>query len=84
MKHAGQYVDINWSAPGFAEGPQRPSGSGIPVLFPFPGRIQGTVFHWEGKDYSLPAGDGQGNACAMVAISEAFVAFGTRIPPVKS
>ncbi len=62
VKHGGQDVDIIWSAPGFAEGTERPSGSGIPILFPFPGRIQGTVFHWEGKDYSLPAGDGQGNA----------------------
>ena len=62
VKHAGQDVDIIWSAPGFSEGTERPSGSGIPVLFPFPGRIEGTVFHWEGKDYSLPAGDGQGNA----------------------
>ena len=62
VKNAGQDVDLIWSAPGFAEGTERPSGSGIPILFPFPGRIQGTVFHWDGKDYSLPAGDGQGNA----------------------
>ena len=62
VKHAGQDVDIIWSAAGFADGTERPSGSGIPILFPFPGRIQGTVFHWEGKDYTLPAGDGQGNA----------------------
>ena len=62
VKHAGQDVDVIWSASGFEDGTERPSGSGIPILFPFPGRIQGTCFRWEGKDYPLPAGDGQGNA----------------------
>jgi aldose 1-epimerase len=31
-------------------------------LFPFPGRIPGTSFVWEGKTYSLEPGDGRGNA----------------------
>jgi len=62
VKHGGQDVNVIWSAPGFEDGTERPSGSGIPILFPFPGRIQGTSFTWEGTDYSLPAGDGQGNA----------------------
>lgn len=57
-----QQVDVLWSADGFQSGNERPSGSGIPILFPFPGRIQGTTLQWQGKQYSLPEGDGQGNA----------------------
>ena len=58
----GQTVDVLWSAEGFADGTHRPSGSGIPLLFPFPGRIQGTQLHWQGQTYSLQEGDGRGNA----------------------
>ena len=57
-----QRVDVLWSEPQFAEGTRRASGSGIPLLFPFPGRIAGTVFRWQGRDYPLVAGDGRGNA----------------------
>jgi len=42
------------------------SGSGIPLLFPFPGRIQGTEFTWEGKTYHLQPGDKFGNAISRV------------------
>ena len=31
-------------------GDKRASGSGIPLLFPFPGRIQGTALHWDDRD----------------------------------
>jgi aldose 1-epimerase len=58
----GHRVDVLWSEEDFATGQKRPSGSGIPILFPFPGRIQGTRFIWEGRDYPLPEGDGRGNA----------------------
>ncbi|MCA9141450.1 MAG: aldose 1-epimerase [Planctomycetaceae bacterium] len=58
----GRKVDVLWSAPGFASGNERASGSGIPLLFPFPGRLRGTTFHWDGREYSLDAGDGRGNA----------------------
>ena len=34
----------------------------FPILFPFPGRISGTSFHFRGRDYPLQAGDGIGNA----------------------
>lgn len=47
----------------------RPSGSGIPLLFPFPGRIQGTTLEWEGKQYQLPEGDGRGNAIHGFALN---------------
>lgn len=58
----GREVDVIWSAPEFASGNERASGSGIPLLFPFPGRLRGSVFHWDGRDYQLEAGDGRGNA----------------------
>jgi aldose 1-epimerase len=54
--------DLLWSEPGFDEGNKRASGSGIPVLFPFPGRLQGTALRWHERDWPLEAGDGLGNA----------------------
>lgn len=55
-------IDVLWAEPNFASGTCRASGSGIPLLFPFPGRIAGTTLSWEGETYKLPAGDGLGNA----------------------
>ena len=54
--------EVLWSEEGFETGEKRPSGSGIPILFPFPGRIAGTELQYEGKRFSLTEGDGQGNA----------------------
>jgi len=59
---SGDPVDIIWSEPGFEQGERRAAGSGIPILFPFPGRIAGTSLSWEGKTYPLEPGDGRGNA----------------------
>lgn len=55
-------LDVLWSEPGFEAGDKRASGSGIPLLFPFPGRIQGTALRWDGRHWPLEAGDGRGNA----------------------
>src|SRR5687768_9559233 len=55
-------VEVLWSASDFASGTVRPSSSGIPILFPFPGRISGTQFEWEGRTYELEPGDKFGNA----------------------
>jgi aldose 1-epimerase len=55
-------VEILWSAADFLTGKSKPSHSGIPLLFPFAGRIRGTSFAYQGKQYPLEAGDGQGNA----------------------
>lgn len=55
-------IDVIWSEPGFKSGTRRASGSGIPILFPFPGRIAGTAFFWNDTTYPLEAGDGRGNA----------------------
>lgn len=58
----GRKIDILWSAPDFDSGGARPSGSGIPLLFPFAGRLRGTTFVWNGRSYEIPEGDGRGNA----------------------
>src|SRR5688500_248798 len=58
----GEPIDVLWSAPNFESGRERPSHSGIPILFPFPGRISGTSFDFRGRSYPLEAGDAFGNA----------------------
>lgn len=58
----GRPLEVLWAAPDFARGQERASGSGIPILFPFPGRLPGTTFEWEGKHYPLTPGDAFGNA----------------------
>jgi aldose 1-epimerase len=58
----GQIVDVLDSVPGFENGGERPSRSGIPILFPFPNRIRGGRYSWKGKDYELPQNDNKGNA----------------------
>jgi aldose 1-epimerase len=59
---SGRTVEWLWSDPQFRTGSTRPSRSGIPLLFPHPGRVAGAAFDWEGKHYSLEATDGLGNA----------------------
>lgn len=62
----GKTVDVIDSQPDFPEGNGRPSGNGIPLLFPFPNRIRGGRYSWNGKNYELPADvipfDNTGNA----------------------
>lgn len=60
--HRNQPLEVLYAHPEFESGSQRPSGSGIPILFPFPGRIPGTAFTWEGQQYQLEPGDALGNA----------------------
>jgi len=60
--HDGRQVELLWAADNFISGAERPSGSGVPILFPFPGRIKGTTLEWEGREYPLRQGDGRGNA----------------------
>lgn len=55
-------LDLLWADPRFAEGAQRSSGSGIPILFPFPGRIRNGQFSWCNRTWQLPLSDGRGNA----------------------
>lgn len=55
-------VDVLWSAPNFENGTERPSHSGIPLLFPYPGRLRGTTLTYGGKTYELAGNDTRGNA----------------------
>lgn len=52
---AGPPVDVIWSPPGFETGTLRPSGGGIPILFPFPGRLRGHELEFGGATW--PVGD---------------------------
>lgn len=55
-------LETLWSSPDLPRGTAKPSGSGIPLMFPFAGRIRGTQFRFADRDYTLPAADGLGNA----------------------
>jgi aldose 1-epimerase len=54
--------EVLWAQPEFAGGGERPSGSGVPLLFPFPGRIGGACYSFGGHEYQLEPGDSFGNA----------------------
>ena len=59
----GERHEVLWSAPNFERDELLPSRSGTPLLFPWPGRIRGTEFTFEGKTYRVQAADDkQGNA----------------------
>lgn len=54
--------EMLWAGEGFEAGDKRPSSGGIPLLFPFPGRIGGACFEWDDRTYQLEPGDAFGNA----------------------
>jgi aldose 1-epimerase len=54
--------EMLWAHQDFDSGNERPSGSGIPLLFPFPGRIGNARFTFGGREYLLEPADGLGNA----------------------
>lgn len=57
VPHRGRDAELLFGDPQlFNNG--RPTRSGIPVLFPFPNRIRGGRFTWEGKEFELPLNDG--------------------------
>ncbi len=55
-------IEVLWSAPDFTGGTAKPTGSGIPLMFPFAGRIRGAKFNYDGRAYALEPLDGLGNA----------------------
>jgi aldose 1-epimerase len=57
-----QAIDVLWSEDDFETGTRRASGSGIPLLFPYAGRIRGRTLPWQGREYPLEGNDGLGNA----------------------
>ena len=50
----GQRIDVLAAQPEFVERGEKPSWSGIPLLFPFPNRIKNSRFVWDGREYVLP------------------------------
>ncbi len=51
-------TEVLWAAEGFENGTGHPSGSGIPILFPFAGRLRSDSFEYEGRTWQ-PAGSGE-------------------------
>ncbi len=62
VEQEGQPIDVLWSEPDFERGGKRASGSGIPLLFPYPGRLRGQTLTWQSKTYTLEGDDRLGNA----------------------
>lgn len=50
---AGRAYEVLKAEDHFSEHPRGAGGNGTPILFPFPNRIAGGRFEWEGKVYEL-------------------------------
>ena len=59
---ADQLIEVLWADPQFTSGATRAARSGIPLLFPFAGRLRGTSFNYSGRRYEVEVGDDFGNA----------------------
>lgn len=59
VKVAGEWRDLLRTAPDWRSN-FRPTRHGLPVLFPFPNRIRGGRFSFQGREYSLPLTDSSG------------------------
>ena len=52
---------------------EHPHRGGIPILFPWPGRVAGACFTFEGREYRLPVNDpAHGHAIHGLACERAF------------
>jgi len=58
----GRPIEVLWSEPDFQRGDKRASGTGIPLLFPYPGRLRGQSLLWQSHRYLLEGDDRRGNA----------------------
>jgi aldose 1-epimerase len=56
---AGQVRPVLSAAADFPENPSHPARNGIPVLFPFPNRVNNGRYTFRGKTYELPANSGK-------------------------
>jgi aldose 1-epimerase len=61
--HNQQPVELLWSEESFAAGAGRSTRSGIPILFPFPGRLSGDTLRFGGREVPLVIDPKQG--CAI-------------------
>ncbi len=50
---AGKPVELLWTMPNFEADGDRPTRSGIPILFPFAGRLSGTSFKFNDREIPL-------------------------------
>jgi len=55
--HRGQVLDLLFADDRLLGPDGRPTRGGIPILFPFPNRISGGRYDWDGRDYQLPLND---------------------------
>jgi aldose 1-epimerase len=62
VEQEGHPIELLWSEPDFERGDKRASGSGIPLLFPYPGRLRGQTLTWNSQTYPLEGDDHRGNA----------------------
>jgi len=67
-----QETELLWTDPKFLEGNASPSGSGTPILFPFPGRLRGRTYSFGGTDYHISSDDGLGNAIHGFVLNRAW------------
>lgn len=64
--------ELLWSHADIEQGTTRPSGSGLPILFPFPGRLAGNTFAWNNRKYLLQSDDGLGHAIHGFVLDRAW------------
>lgn len=64
--------EMLWAEPSFESGDCRPSSSGIPLMFPFPGRISNKKFDFGDASYQLDSDDRFGNAIHGFAMRHAW------------
>ena len=55
---AGRVRPIVATEAGWVENPLKPTRQGVPILFPFPNRIAGAQYTFEGREYELVANKG--------------------------
>jgi aldose 1-epimerase len=55
---AGEVRPILVSADDFAENPRGAAGNGTPILFPYPNRVRGGAFSFQGRTFRLPIKNG--------------------------
>lgn len=65
-------VDVIWSEPEFETGRKRASGSGIPLLFPYAGRLRGKTLTWDDRTWPLEGDDSRGNAIHGYVLTRAW------------
>src|SRR4051812_14565083 len=53
---AGEVRPVLSSADDFADHPKDPARNGTPILFPYPNRVRGGAYEFQGKSYKLPIG----------------------------